>query len=116
MKGALPALPGLPVVRRGGRRSHKLRVVAGGVLVRRQSAMIANPTVAAYRYNPYNKVLTVESYDHATMLATRQYVRWRVCRCLPLARADGIVMPHGGATPASAVPKSSKRSRRHTLG
>ena len=35
--------------------------------------MIANPEVAAYRYNPYNKVMTVEKYDHSTMLATRRY-------------------------------------------
>lgn len=37
-----------------------------------ESAMIANPEVRAYRYNPYDKVLTFEEYDHATMLSTRE--------------------------------------------
>jgi len=41
--------------------------------VRPQSAMIANPSVKAYRYNPYDKQMTIEQYDHATMLTTREY-------------------------------------------
>lgn len=33
--------------------------------------MIANPGVAAFRYDPYSKKLTRERYDHAEMRATR---------------------------------------------
>ncbi|KAL5965871.1 2 3-amino-3-carboxypropyl histidine synthase subunit 1 [Taenia solium] len=37
-----------------------------------ESAMLANPTLPAYMYDPYNKVLTLESYDHASMRANRR--------------------------------------------
>ena len=33
--------------------------------------MIANPTVPAFRYDPYSKKLTREYYDHGTMRSTR---------------------------------------------
>lgn len=32
-----------------------------------EAAMIRNPTVSAYRYDPYGKVLTSEAYDVVTM-------------------------------------------------
>lgn len=34
--------------------------------------MIANPTVPAYRYDPYSRLLTRERYDHAGMRAARR--------------------------------------------
>jgi 2-(3-amino-3-carboxypropyl)histidine synthase len=37
-----------------------------------ESAMIANPTLPAYRYDPYSKVFTREEYEHATMLGQRR--------------------------------------------
>ncbi|XP_012260326.2 2-(3-amino-3-carboxypropyl)histidine synthase subunit 1 [Athalia rosae] len=37
-----------------------------------EAAMIANPKLRAYRYDPYEKKLTEEFYDHETMLKTRQ--------------------------------------------
>uniref|UniRef100_A0A915EX95 2-(3-amino-3-carboxypropyl)histidine synthase subunit 1 n=1 Tax=Echinococcus canadensis TaxID=519352 RepID=A0A915EX95_9CEST len=37
-----------------------------------ESAMLANPTLPAYLYDPYNKVLTHESYDHALMRTNRR--------------------------------------------
>ncbi|EQC40425.1 hypothetical protein SDRG_02321 [Saprolegnia diclina VS20] len=37
-----------------------------------ESAMIANPTVKAYRYDPYPKVLSCESYDLGQMVAIRK--------------------------------------------
>ncbi len=37
-----------------------------------ESVMIANPTIPAYRYDPYAKVLSREYYDHDDMKATRQ--------------------------------------------
>ncbi|KAF6093413.1 diphthamide biosynthesis 1 [Phyllostomus discolor] len=37
-----------------------------------ESVMIANPTVPAYRYDPYSKVLSREHYDHRQMQTNRQ--------------------------------------------
>nr|CDS30576.2 diphthamide biosynthesis protein 1 [Hymenolepis microstoma] len=37
-----------------------------------ESAMLANPTLTAYMYDPYNKILTVESYDHSRMRSIRR--------------------------------------------
>lgn len=37
-----------------------------------ESIMIANPTVKAYRYDPYSKKFTHETYDHALMKSTRK--------------------------------------------
>uniref|UniRef100_A0A8I3S0G4 2-(3-amino-3-carboxypropyl)histidine synthase subunit 1 n=2 Tax=Canis lupus familiaris TaxID=9615 RepID=A0A8I3S0G4_CANLF len=37
-----------------------------------ESVMIANPSVPAYRYDPYSKVLSREHYDHQRMQANRQ--------------------------------------------
>ncbi|XP_048468708.1 2-(3-amino-3-carboxypropyl)histidine synthase subunit 1 [Rhincodon typus] len=37
-----------------------------------ESIMIANPSVPAYRYDPYSKVLTHEFYDHEAMQAIRK--------------------------------------------
>lgn len=37
-----------------------------------ESAMIANPNIPAYRYNPYDKVLSHEKYDTDLMTQTRQ--------------------------------------------
>ncbi|KAK0770557.1 Diphthamide biosynthesis protein 1 [Friedmanniomyces endolithicus] len=36
-----------------------------------ESAMIHNPSLPAYRYDPYSRRLTHESYDHATLLRDR---------------------------------------------
>ena len=36
-----------------------------------ESAMIHNPTIPAYRYDPYSRRLTHETYDHATLLSDR---------------------------------------------
>jgi 2-(3-amino-3-carboxypropyl)histidine synthase len=37
-----------------------------------ESAMIHNPTIPAYRYDPYSRKLTRESYDHAEMYSLRR--------------------------------------------
>ena len=36
-----------------------------------ESAMIANPTMKAYRYDPYSKVFSHEQYDHRLMKNNR---------------------------------------------
>jgi len=37
-----------------------------------EAIMIANPTIPAYRYDPYKRVLTKEEYDHGGMRAVRR--------------------------------------------
>eukprot|EP00088_Acartia_fossae_P065489 TRINITY_DN8076_c0_g1_i1.p1 TRINITY_DN8076_c0_g1~~TRINITY_DN8076_c0_g1_i1.p1 ORF type:complete len:300 (-),score=47.03 TRINITY_DN8076_c0_g1_i1:25-795(-) len=37
-----------------------------------ESAMIANPQLSAYRYDPYSKVFSQEYYDHDTMKTNRK--------------------------------------------
>ena len=36
-----------------------------------ESAMIANPSLKSYRYDPYSKVFSIESYDHDLMKRNR---------------------------------------------
>ena len=36
-----------------------------------ESAMIHNPSIPAYRYDPYSRRLTHEVYDHETLLSDR---------------------------------------------
>lgn len=37
-----------------------------------EAIMIANPTIPAYRYDPYGRIFTREHYDHAGMRAVRR--------------------------------------------
>ncbi|XP_029467881.1 2-(3-amino-3-carboxypropyl)histidine synthase subunit 1 [Rhinatrema bivittatum] len=37
-----------------------------------ESIMIANPSIQAYRYDPYSKTFSKESYDHEAMMHTRR--------------------------------------------
>lgn len=37
-----------------------------------EAAMISNPNLTAYRYDPYEKKITIEKYDHVQMLANRK--------------------------------------------
>ncbi len=53
-----------------------------------ESAMLANPKLPAYMYDPYNKVLTVESYDHTTMRANRK----RAIEAARPAQRFGIIL------------------------
>ena len=53
-----------------------------------ESAMLANPTLPAYMYDPYNKVLTHESYDHVTMRTTRK----RAIETARSARCFGVIL------------------------
>lgn len=53
-----------------------------------EAAMIANPTLTAYRYDPYGKNLTVESYDTSKMRAVRSAAIARARE----ARVFGIIL------------------------
>lgn len=53
-----------------------------------ESAMIANPTLPAYRYNPYDRVLTEEAYDTPHM---RQVRRGEIDKAKP-AKRWGVVL------------------------
>ncbi len=50
--------------------------------------MLANPKLPAYMYDPYNKVLTVESYDHTAMRANRK----RAIEAARPAQRFGIIL------------------------
>ena len=53
-------------------RSSQALVYLGDGRFHLESAMIANPLVKAYRYDPYSKVLSREYYDHELMRKNRQ--------------------------------------------
>jgi 2-(3-amino-3-carboxypropyl)histidine synthase len=53
-----------------------------------ESIMIANPLIPAYRYDPYAKVLSRETYDHDTM----QRVRQQAISTAAKARVWGIIV------------------------
>lgn len=46
-----------------------------------ESAMIANPTVKAFRYDPYSKVFSQEYYDHDLMKKNRQTAIRKAAEC-----------------------------------
>ena len=50
--------------------------------------MIANPTLKAYRYDPYSKAFTVEGYDHELMRTVRREAIGRARK----ARKFGIIL------------------------
>lgn len=53
-----------------------------------EAAMIRNPNVKAYRYDPYSKVMTFESYDTARM----KQARWTaICRARE-AKVWGVIL------------------------
>eukprot|EP00596_Hydrurales_sp_CCMP1899_P006855 CAMPEP_0119033838 /NCGR_PEP_ID=MMETSP1177-20130426/905_1 /TAXON_ID=2985 /ORGANISM="Ochromonas sp, Strain CCMP1899" /LENGTH=399 /DNA_ID=CAMNT_0006990901 /DNA_START=122 /DNA_END=1321 /DNA_ORIENTATION=- len=53
-----------------------------------EAAMIRNPTVAAYRYDPYGKVLTAEAYDVDTM----KKIRWDAIEVAKKATTFGLIL------------------------
>ncbi|PNH09188.1 Diphthamide biosynthesis protein 1 [Tetrabaena socialis] len=53
-----------------------------------EAIMIANPSIAAYRYDPYGRVFTRERYDHAGMRAVRR----RAIEAARVAQRWGVVM------------------------
>jgi len=46
-----------------------------------ESAMIANPSLQAYRYDPYSKIFSSESYDHHAMKTNRMKEISRALEC-----------------------------------
>ena len=46
-----------------------------------ESAMIANPSLKAYRYDPYSKIFSSESYDHHLMKTNRMKEISRAMAC-----------------------------------
>ena len=54
-----------------------------------EAAMMANPTLKAYRYDPYSKTLTEEQYDHEQM---RQLRKQEVQKTASSATTIGIIL------------------------
>lgn len=53
-----------------------------------EAAMIANPNIPAYRYDPYSKKLTREGYDHEEM----KHLRKRAVEQARTAQTFGIIL------------------------
>jgi 2-(3-amino-3-carboxypropyl)histidine synthase len=53
-----------------------------------EAAMIQNPTVPAYRYDPYSKILTSEGYDVAKMKS----IRWNSIQKARGAKVFGVIL------------------------
>ncbi len=52
--------------------SREVLIYVGDGRFHLESAMIANPTLPAYRYDPYSKTITRELYDHPAMRTRRR--------------------------------------------
>ena len=53
-----------------------------------ESAMIQNPDVKAYRYDPYGKSFTIEGYDTEKM----KKVRWSAIMAMKKAKSVGVIL------------------------
>lgn len=53
-----------------------------------EAIMIANPAIPAYRYDPYERKLTIEQYDHTGMLQVRR----KAIECAGRAKHWGIAL------------------------
>jgi 2-(3-amino-3-carboxypropyl)histidine synthase len=53
-----------------------------------ESIMIANPSVPAYRYDPYSKVFTSEEYDHQAMQNQRRHA----IQVAKIAKSFGLIL------------------------
>ncbi|XP_055855803.1 2-(3-amino-3-carboxypropyl)histidine synthase subunit 1 [Episyrphus balteatus] len=76
-----------------------------------ESAMIANPRLKAYRYDPYDKKFTLEEYDHKAM----QNVRWDHIKRAKSAKKIGIILGTLGRQGSSRVLRFLER-RLHAKG
>ena len=57
-----------------------------------ESIMIANPTVPAFRYDPYSKKLTRERYDHGEMRTVRDQAVQDAQKSIEAFSPDSIVV------------------------
>lgn len=76
-----------------------------------ESAMIANPRLKAYRYDPYDKKFTLEEYDHKAM----QSIRWDHIKRAKGAKKIGIILGTLGRQGSSRVLRFLER-RLHLKG
>ncbi|XP_077021619.1 2-(3-amino-3-carboxypropyl)histidine synthase subunit 1 isoform X3 [Tamandua tetradactyla] len=77
-----------------------------------ESVMIANPTVPAYRYDPYSKVLSREHYDHERMQTARQEAIAAACS----AQSWGLILGTLGRQGSPKILEQHLESRLQTLG
>ena len=53
-----------------------------------ESIMISNPSVPAFKYDPYSKIFSREYYDHETMIGVRQAMIERASK----AKRFGLIL------------------------
>ncbi|XP_053953325.1 2-(3-amino-3-carboxypropyl)histidine synthase subunit 1 [Anastrepha ludens] len=76
-----------------------------------ESAMIANPSLKAYKYDPYEKKFTIEEYDHRVM----QSFRYREIERAKAAKKFGIIVGTLGRQGSSRVHRFLEK-RLHAKG
>ncbi|XP_023305194.1 2-(3-amino-3-carboxypropyl)histidine synthase subunit 1 [Lucilia cuprina] len=79
----------------------KLIIYLGDGRFHLESAMIANPKLKAYKYDPYEKKFTIEEYDHLTM----QSMRYGEIEKAMKAKKIGIILGTLGRQGSSRVHK-----------
>lgn len=68
-----------------------------------ESIMIANPTVPAFRYDPYSKKFTRERYDHEEMQTVRNQAIQTAKRSVDAYRSPGMIEDRSNDTPLWGV-------------
>ncbi|KAF7776364.1 hypothetical protein Agabi119p4_4757 [Agaricus bisporus var. burnettii] len=68
-----------------------------------ESIMIANPTVPAFRYDPYSKKFTRERYDHEEMQTVRNQAIQTAKRSVDAYRSPGMIEDRFNNTPLWGV-------------
>jgi len=66
--------------------------------------MIANPTVPAFRYDPYSKKLTRERYDHTEMRTVRDHAVQDARKSIEAFSRDSSGVEHEKSLPHNADP------------
>ena len=69
-----------------------------------ESIMIANPTVPAFRYDPYSKKLTRERYDHVQMRIIRDKAVRDARESIEAFPLDSLPEKSGVDVPESSSP------------
>ncbi|XP_059479942.1 2-(3-amino-3-carboxypropyl)histidine synthase subunit 1 [Neocloeon triangulifer] len=75
-----------------------------------ESAMISNPTVPAYKFDPYDKKFTLEEYDHEMMLSFRKESVDKSIKAGTFGLILGTLGRQGNPTVLSNLEKSITKS------
>ena len=80
-----------------------------------ESTLIANPGIPAFRYNPYDKALTSESYDIPRLLSTRQHAVQTAARADTWGLILGTLGRQGNPAIYRRVKAAAKRAGKQVM-